>query len=147
MIGLVLKIMGAAIASFALTAGAAPVVPPKGGAAIILKSPVWLTGVSSPEDKMDLAPYAKQFPVAVNTEHLRVVNAGYWIANQDKPSQVFYEFAMTIAKPFAGRVFTRALLQNPAEPDQPIKYEHYLDPKEKSTKATHGPLANITRGE
>lgn len=121
--------------------------PPKGGAAILLKNPLWLTGVSDGKGKPELAPYAKQFPIAVSSEHFKVVNAGYWIANQGKPSQAFYEFALTVIKPFDNRVFTRILIDDPAEREKAIKYEHYLDPAEKSTKATHGPLSNIKRGE
>lgn len=83
----------------------------------------------------------------MSTEHFKVVNAGYWIANQGKPSQVIYELALTVIKRFDKRVFTRILIDDPAERDKPIKYEHYLDPAEKSTKATHGPLSNVKRGE
>jgi hypothetical protein len=132
---------------YALCANGKPVMPPKGGAAILLKNPVWLTGISNSTDKIELAPYAKLFPASVRTEHFSVVNAGYWLANQSKPSQVFYEFALTIVKPFESRVFTRVMLENPAELDKPIKYEHYIDPSEKSTKATHGPLSRVKRGE
>lgn len=125
----------------------APVVPPKGGAAIVLKSPVWLTGVSSSGQEGALAPYAEDFPPPVQTEHLKVVNAGYWLANLKKPSQVVYEFTMTVTKPFDSRVYTRVLLEDPSARDSPIKYEHYLDPAERSTRVTHGPLSGVKRGE
>jgi hypothetical protein len=126
---------------------AAPVVPPSGGAAIFLKEPIYLTGISANPRDANLAPYSIEFPDAARTEHLRVVNAGYWLVNQVKPTQIFYEFTLSISKPFDKRVFTRVRLDNPAEPTKPIQYEHYIDPTEKSTKATHGPLRMVKRGE
>ena len=123
-------------------------VPPKGGAALVIKDPVWLTAVSLSDDESKRSPYANEFPAAVQTEHLKVVNAGFWLANDKKLlTQVYYQFSMTVAKPFEGRVYTRVLMDNPADPAKPIQYEHHLDPKERSTEATHGPLASVKRGE
>lgn len=130
-----------------LLTNAAPVVPPVGGAAIILKEPVYLTAISANPLDASFAPYSIEFPDAVKTEHLRVVNAGYWLVNQGKPSQIFYEFTLSILRPFEKRVFTRVRLDDPAEPTKSIQYEHYIDPAEKSTKATHGPLSMVKLGQ
>lgn len=130
-----------------MSAGAEPVMPPKGGAAILLKDPVWLSGVSSSLVAGKEAEFARDFPPPVETEHLKVVNAGYWLANVKKPTQVFYEFTMTVKAPFEGKVFTRVLLEDPSARDAPIKYEHYIDTPERSTKVTHGPLSSVRLGE
>lgn len=134
-------LLALAIATTDLLAIAKPVVPPKGGAAILLKDPVWLTGIASAT-----AIYSESFPQPAKTEHLEVVNAGFWLANQSKPSQLFYELTLRITKPFEKRVFTRVVLADPENMTKPITYEHNLDPKEKSTKATHGPLSQVTSG-
>lgn len=141
-----LLIFNMTLAVFANGCFAAPVVPPRGGAAIMLKNPVWLTGVQEAGEGTKQAPYASGYPLPVKTAHFVVVNAGYWLANQSKPTQAIYEFALTVANPFEHRVYTRALLDNPAESASPIKYEHYLDPEERSTKVTHGPLSGIKQG-
>lgn len=142
----VLHIFYMALAVFANDCFAAPVVPPRGGAAIILKNPVWLSGIQEVGEGAKQAPNASELPLPVKTGHFVVVNAGYWLANQAKPTQAIYEFALTVAKPFERRVYTRTLLDNPADSATPIKYEHYLDPAERSTKVTHGPLTGIKRG-
>jgi hypothetical protein len=126
---------------------AAPVAPPKGGAAILLKKPVWLTGVRPDSGDSAPAQYAAEFPARATSEHMKVVNAGFWLANQDKPSELFYEFTLQRIKPFSKRLYTRVLLENPSDRNSPVKYEHHWDPAEKSSKVTHGALLNVKRGE
>jgi len=118
------------------------VTPPPGWTAIVLKEPVWLPGA-----KTESIPFSAEFPVPTKTDHFEVVNAGYWIANQQKLSQVFYEFTLKVAKPFAQRVYTRVLLSNPEDSATPIKYEQHMDPAAKSQKAIHGPLKNVKTGQ
>ena len=138
-------ILKAVLATLAISAciplAAKPVVPPKGGVTILLKEPVWLTGTAEPS-----AIYSTSYPQPVKTERFEIVNAGFWLANQTKPTQVIYEFTLRVIKPFEKRVYTRVLLSDPENAARPIKYEHYLDPQEKSTKATHGPLAMVSEG-
>ena len=131
--------LGIVLATTYAEVASAPVMPPQGGAAIYLERPVWLSGISNDAIVSD----AGQLPAPERTEHFVVVNAGYWLVNQDKPSQVVYEFALTVTKPFERRVFTRIRLDNPEDASSPITYEHYLDPAQKSTKVTHGPLKQV----
>jgi hypothetical protein len=137
----------ALVAVIAHAALAAPVMPVQGRATIMLKNPVWLSGIKVDAEGSKLAAYAENFPAAVTTDHFVVVNAGFWLANQAKPTQAIYEFALTVKKHFQKRVYTRVLLDDPSDSTTPIKYEHYLDPAEGSTKATHGPLRDIKRGK
>lgn len=112
----------------------------------MLKNPVWLTGMQQTGEDAKHTPYAAGYPPPVKTEHFMVVNAGYWLANQGKPTQAIYQFSLTITRPFEQRVYTRAILDNPAESGTPVKYEHYIDPAERSTKVTHGPLSGVKQG-
>ena len=88
----------------------------------------------------------KNLPLEQKNENLKVVNAGFWLANTyNKISQLVYAFDINIIKPFnQERVYTRAILENPMNPSQPIIYEHYLNKSESSTKVTHATIDNVT---
>jgi hypothetical protein len=60
--------------------------------------------------------------------------------------QAIYEFRLDVTRPFPAKVYTRAILENPAAPTSPFVYEHHLLPDEKSTWAIHGPVRRIELG-
>ncbi|RZV18438.1 hypothetical protein [Aliarcobacter butzleri] len=117
------------------------VVPPNGGASISIIKPIWISGIYIEGNE-----YSKNLPLEQKNENLKVVNAGFWLANtNNKISQLVYAFDINIIKPFnQERVYTRAILENPINPSQPIIYEHYLNKGESSTKVTHATIDNVT---
>lgn len=117
------------------------VVPPNGGASISIIKPIWISGIYIEGNE-----YSKNLPLEQKNENLKVVNAGFWLANtNNKISQLVYAFDINIIKPFnQERVYTRAILENPMNPSQPIIYEHYLNKSESSTKVTHATIDNVT---
>ena len=129
------------------TVFAKPVTPPPGWTVIMLKNPVWLTGISEKRDGKLIAVYSADFPPPVTTEHFAMFRAGYWLANQQLPTEVIYRFLIDVRQSYDKRVYTRSIVDNPSDVAKPIKYEHYLDPKEKSTTTTHVGLSNVERGK
>ncbi len=105
---------------------------------IVLSSPLWITAVK----RVD-RPYSWSFPEPATSEHFTVVNAGYWLWSKENSTQVTYEFSLNVTNPFPERVFTRATLENPESAEKAIVYEHYLDPDNRTTKVTHGPLRSL----
>lgn len=120
-----------------------PVVPPQGGLAVEFKEPVWLTGIKTDAD----GAISAEFPQPVSSDHFKVKNAGYWLGRKDKPNQVFYYFALDVTRHFDQEVHTRMLLADPEHPDTPIRYEDDLKPSAGSVGVTHGPLAQVQRGQ
>jgi|APDOM4702015248_1054824.scaffolds.fasta_scaffold192041_1 hypothetical protein len=119
-----------------------PVVPPRGGVAVVFEKPFWLTGVANEVDA-----FSASFPIPATSEHFKVANAGYWIGRRDKPNEAFYFYQLNVTKRFESRVYTQMLLQDPEDAHKYIQYEHYLEPGEGSTRVTHGPLRNVKRGQ
>jgi hypothetical protein len=128
-------------------ASARPVVPPPGWSVIIVKEPVWLTGISETHEGKLVAPYSADFPPPATRDHFATVHAGCWLANQGRPTMVIYQFRIGVTQSFDKRIYTRSIIDNPADMANPIKYEHYLDPKEKTATTTHIDLANVQRGK
>lgn len=118
-------------------------IPPNGGAAIKVANPVWITGTSR-----DDINYSSQLPMPMENEYLKVVNAGYWLANANgKISQLVYSFDLSIKKPISlDQVYTRVILDNPEDMKKPIIYEHYLKKNERSTHVTHATVQNVKVG-
>lgn len=117
-------------------------VPPKGGLAVVPSEPIWLSGIQIKD-----LHFTKSYPVAEENEMLKVVNAGYWLANgKGKISQLVYTLELNIKKPSAARVYTRSILTNPNDSNAPFVYEHYLDSKDSSTKIHHSPLVGVKLG-
>ncbi|NQY20035.1 MAG: hypothetical protein HRT40_01805 [Campylobacteraceae bacterium] len=113
---------------------------PNGGAAIIVQEQVWLSGIKSNEDS-----YSSSFPKAEENEYLKVIKAGYWLANtQGKKSQLVYYFKVNIKKEFSNKkVWTKMTLSNPSNENKDIVYTHYLSSKDKYTGGTHATLSNV----
>jgi len=113
---------------------------PNGGAGINVQKPVWLSGIKLKEDS-----YSSSFPKAEENEHLKVINAGYWLANtQGRKSQLIYRFQVNIKKPFSDKkVWTKMTLSNPSNENKDIVYTHYLNKKDKNTGGTHATLSNV----
>lgn len=115
--------------------------PPPGGAVIVPDQPIWLTGI--PEEGSVLEDIASGFPERQSAEYFEIVNAGYYLAMRDGDLQAVYFFQLNIKTPFDKRVYTRVTLENPSDAENPIVYEHYLSPEERSTRAAHSPLTNV----
>jgi len=113
---------------------------PNGGAAINVQKPVWLSGI-----KLNENSYSSSFPKAEENEYLKVIKAGYWLANTNgKKSQLIYRFQVDIKKPFSDKkVWTKMTLSNPSNENKDIVYTHYLNTKDKNTGGTHLPLSNV----
>lgn len=120
------------------------VMPPNGGGSIAIMEPVWITGIK----RTDVS-YSSTLPEEQENDYLKVINAGYWLANtHGKLSQLVYSLDLNIKKPFLQDVvYTRAILSNPEDTNNPIIYEHFLDNKYKSTKVTHATLSNVSMGK
>lgn len=116
-------------------------VPPNGGVMIVPAKPIWVSGTL--EANHDKAGYTSEFPKQKVSEHLKVVNSGYWLNFQNGRMEPIYEFTLGVIKPFSDKVYTRATLENPLNPEAPFVYEHYLLPSEKATKAIHGPIYGV----
>ncbi len=112
---------------------------PNGGASVIISKPIWISGIKTNEK------YTFDFPSGVETEKLKITNAGLWLANTNgKLSQLIYSVDISIKKPFSkSRVYTKSILSNPSNKNKPIIYNHYLDLKDKNTKITHATLDNV----
>lgn len=118
-------------------------IAPNGGAAVKIAKPVWITGTY--RDDMS---FSSKLPIAQENEYLKVVNAGYWLANANgKVSQLVYAFDLSIKKPISeDKVYTRVILENPSDINKPIVYEHYLNKSERSTHVTHATVQNVKLG-
>jgi len=114
---------------------------PNGGFIVVPSKPLWVFGTQ--EEKHDETGYTTTFPKRQVSEHLKVVNSGYWLNFQNGTMEPIYEFTLSVLKPFSEKVYTRTTLENPLNQSAPFTYEHYLLPKEKSTKATHGPVYGV----
>lgn len=121
------------------------VLPPNGGVLIIPGEPIWLSGVQT-KDSLNPELTAK-YPLPKSTEHMEVVNAGYWISFQNAEMQATYEYTLNVSKSFQNKVYTRVILENPLDPAAPFQYEHYLLPVEEATRAIHGPVFGIQMGK
>ncbi|WP_108124529.1 hypothetical protein [Saccharospirillum mangrovi] len=106
--------------------------------------PLWLSGVQ--EENLD---FTATFPAKESSEHFQVINAGMWLARTRagtiEPSLI-YAFNLNVTKPFEQRVYTRAILENPATPNEPIQYQAPLDPEAGSSNITHGPVTGLVLG-
>lgn len=116
---------------------------PKGGFAVSPDNPIWISGLT-----IDDAAFTKEYPKREQTEHLAVVNAGLWLANNGpKISILVYSLEIDIKKPFSKKVFTKTILPNPENPGSPFIYKGTLNKTEKSTRVNHNPVVGIKKGE
>ncbi len=116
---------------------------PKGGYAVLAENPLWFSAINSGD-----IDFHETYPLPKTTEHMKVVNAGLWLANNGKEISVLvYSFEINITKPFGNRVYTRAILPNPNNPDGPFIYEGTLKPEEGSSRTNHNPVIGIGIGK
>lgn len=120
------------------------VIPPNGGAAITVKKPVWISGIHVNELK-----YSASLPEPEENQFLKVVNAGYWLANTNvKISQLVYTFDLTNKKVFPqDKVYTSSSFTNPEDKTKPIVYTGTLDNTMGSTHITHATVNNVQMNE
>lgn len=138
---LIVVILG--LLSSCLNQNARYVMPPNGGASVMAKKPVWLSGI-----RVQDLEYTYGYPDPVENDYARVVNAGFYLANiNGQISQLIMSLDLTIKKVFSDRVYTKAILQNPSNPAKPFIYEHYLDTNNKSTRVRHSPVFNVKMGD
>jgi len=82
--------------------------PPPGWSVIMLKNLFGLPDQRESRGRL-VAQYSAEFPPAVTTDHFATVRAGYWLANQDKPTQVIYRFLVDVRQSFDKRIYTRSI--------------------------------------
>jgi hypothetical protein len=116
------------------------VIPPNGGAGITVDKPVWISGIQEVSLK-----YSKSFPKSQENKFLKVVNAGYWLANTNgKISQLVYMLELNNKKSFSqSKVYVRSYFTNPEDKSNPFTYDGTLDNFVGSTKITHATVNNV----
>ncbi len=115
---------------------------PNGGSLIWLPKQIWLSGIKVADDEKTYS-----MPAAEENDAMRTASAGFLFGNNGKlVSEVAYYLSINIKKPYPNRVYTRAVLENPANPKEPVVYRHYLDPKDESIYVRHGPLNGLRMG-
>ncbi|EJB8584233.1 hypothetical protein F0M03_11840 [Vibrio parahaemolyticus] len=143
-----LKGLVVAFAGFLLgcqsTSTSGVVIPPNGGAAISVGSGGWwLSGIN----KSGMEGFSVSYPEGVSSEHMHVVNAGFYVADAyGKVSQVINRYTISFLNLPNKKLYTKAIIENPQDAAQPIIYTHYILSHEKSTNVTHGPLEGIEIG-
>lgn len=116
---------------------------PNGGHLITIREPIWFSGIKDPVNES----FSTEYPDAVESEYISVVNSGYWLANAyGKRSQLIYEFTVNFKNLTREKYYTRMILENPLDKNAPFIYEHYINSEEQSTKGTHGPLEGVRLG-
>jgi hypothetical protein len=105
----------------------------------------WLTGVRSEKDPAE-EKISRGFPAPVSSEHLQVINAGYYLVHKERPGEIYYWFQLNVVKPFASKVYTQSELEDPEHPATPIRYGYYLNPGDPQTRVIHGPLQKVALG-
>jgi len=106
--------------------------------------PLWLSGVR--EENLD---FTADFPEKESSEHFQVINAGLWLARTQAGTlepTLTYAFDLNVTQPFEQRVYSRAILENPEAPGEPITYQAPLDPTANSSNITHGPVNGLVLG-
>lgn len=118
-----------------------PVVPPNGGAAIVVGGNGWrFSGV----ERSGMESFEVGYPQAEETELLKVINADFILANAyGKRSQIIYSFDVNVKNIPQDLVYTRVILENPADSSLPIVYEHHFNKNERLIQVIHGPLNNV----
>ncbi len=136
------------LSSFLLLGGCASnhrvVIPTNGGASITVNKPVWISGIH-----VNGLKYSESLPEPQENEFLKVINAGYWLANTNgKMSQLVYSFDLNNKKVFPqDKVYTRSSFTNPENKTNPIVYTGTLDNIAGSTHITHATLNSVTMNE
>jgi len=106
--------------------------------------PQWLSGVR--EENLD---FTAEFPKKESSEHFQVINAGLWLARTQAGTlepTLTYAFDLSVTEPFDQRVYSRAILENPEVPGEPITYQAALDITTNSSNITHGPVNGLVMG-
>jgi len=111
---------------------------------IFLEKPVWLSGI-----QVDGLNYTKSFPLAIDNKYMKVVRAGYWLANTNgKLSQLVYIFKLTNNRVFPqDLVYTKSIFSNPEDESKPIIYYGTLNNKFRTTTITHGSVYNVAMNQ
>lgn len=114
------------------------------GTQVSTEKPLWLSGV-----REDNREFTAEFPEREKSEHFEVINAGYWLTRSN-PGQLdlflVYAFDLNVIKHFDQEVYSRAILHNPASPDEPIEYSSPLSTASGSSNITHGPVEGAVFG-
>ncbi|MDQ6968438.1 MAG: hypothetical protein Q9M14_07140, partial [Mariprofundaceae bacterium] len=90
--------------------------------------------------------YTKDFPAPIDNKYMKVVNAGYWLANTNgKLSQLVYILEMTNKRVFSQDVvYTKSIFSNPEDESKPIIYNGTLNNVHHTVKVTHATVQNVT---
>lgn len=78
-------------------------------------------------------------PRPAQSRYFKTEIAGFAIADGVAGYQVFID----VITPPSQRIYTRAILENPENPEAPIVYEHYIDPETPSTAMRHLPVKGL----
>lgn len=78
-------------------------------------------------------------PRPARSRYFKTEIAGFAIADGVAGYQVFID----VITPPSQRIYTRAILENPENPEAPIVYEHYIDPETPSTAMRHLPIKGL----
>lgn len=106
---------------------------------------LWLSGVYE-----EHLAFTEAYPERQSSQHLEVINAGLWLARTRQGTlepTLTYAFDLNVVTPFENTVYSRAILENPASPDEPIQYQAPLEPSANSSNITHGPVTGLVMGE
>lgn len=116
------------------------VTPPKSTMTLNIITPLWISGTIT-----NKLLYTRNLPYRKENGHLTVTNAGFWLGNNhNNASQLTYAFDLAVKKPFSCKtIYTRAILENPSNPDNPIIYENSFKQTTKSIKIKHTSLTQI----
>ncbi len=106
----------------------------------MVRKPIWISGIQE-----NSLPYSKNFPKRQENKFLKVINAGYWLANTNgKISQLVYIFELNNKKIFSqSKVYTRSSFTNPANINKPFVYTGTLSNTVGSTKIAHSTVRNV----
>ena len=127
------------------TSNSGVVIPPNGGAAVSVGSEGWwFSGI----EQVGMENFVTSYPEGATSQHMKMVNAGYYVADAyGKVSQVIYRYTIEFNNLPNNKLYTRAILENPLNKEEPFIYQHYILPEEKSTNVTHGPLNGVVIGQ
>lgn len=115
---------------------------PPGGVAVVPNPPIWLTGIMVPG-----IDFLSLFPKPVSTDHLQVVNAGYYLLYSEETSQLAYMMQLNVEKKYQDSVFLKWYLTDPLNPSTPFTYEGELTPASGSTRITHNNVKGVRMGD
>ncbi|MFT0213386.1 hypothetical protein VQ643_12400 [Pseudomonas sp. F1_0610] len=113
----------------------------KNDTVVFVAKPTWISGIKVGDN------YSKDFPDAVQGEHIEVVNAGFWLMSTQQETKLAYEFALKVIQPFNRKVYSRAILADPSDVDHPFVYDHSLDMNTPATLVRHNHIEGLQDGQ